>query len=905
MAIRREQLVLLLAVAVLGWLLYGNLGSGTPAPRGGRSGSSVEFVSIAIPDVSLALREEGRKVNFERDLFAPPRDTAPLPLLALDAPPTELLPGLAPPAARGPATRLMGRFLRRDATPTFVPDLFVVEEEGGALGFDDSGPGDTGLGADEVALTAEERAERMAGYKRLYDWIRLGNVVFGQIRNADRYDLARRINEPIEFTEIDPATGRERYSGMEPIDYARDRVQEFAFADTPTNRIEFVRREFGDSLRSSQLESALAFADECVAVRLEAPRALEIAEEMYRMADTVAEGDPRPKLGLAQCLEAGFQFNDAFGLYRGLRDGAGAKDPLVHARLGDLLARFRMFGFAEAAYEEALRWGRTDWQARWHYGRFLLDQGRGDEALEHLDQANKFEPKSPETKNARASMRADYGWALLFVGRMDEARDWFGRALNVDPEHQSALAGKWSADRFLAGTTNGDGGGVRESGDTTDGATLPAAGFDLLLALGLSALHHGEWQEAERALTEAASLDPFRAFLAWRALSWLAEVTGYPDEAASFIDRAHENNPTDAYTLYQRGRILALRDDLEGARESFKAALDQELDFSDALLGMAVLEALEGDHFAAERYFERALAIDPERPIAHSMRGFNAFELGDEEAADASFDEALRRDSDLPSARIGRAWARYLARESAEAITQFSDLAENRRNEPEDDAFKVFANAQIERIQAHEEKELWSDRFDRRPGRPANGWQLQEGHGLEIALRDGAVVIDGQFSSSGETRFFQELPGGRFVSAEMAVTVHAGTRADVGVFLAREIRRGGEWQVQSQISVFRNKEGAVEMGLIQQGESEAQREDLYTTRWDVGQPMRLSIEVAGEASDTVVTLYVDGLLVYGPKRMSALGRTTSPLRFGVFVRGDSGRSAAVTVDNVEVVRRIR
>ena len=93
--------------------------------------------------------------------------------------------------------------------------------------------------------------------------------------------------------------------------------------------------------------------------------------------------------------------------------------------------------------------------------------------------------------------------------------------------------------------------------------------------------------------------------------------------------------------------------------------------------------------------------------------------------------------------------------------------------------------------------------------------------------------------------------------------------------------------------------------MIQQGESEAQREDLYTTQWDIGQPMRLSIELAGEGSETAVTLYVDGLPVYGPTRMSAIGRTTSPLRFGVFVKADSGRAATVTVDNVEVVRKIR
>ena len=76
MGIRKEQLVLVFSLVILGWFVYGDIGSVPPAPRGGGSGDSVEFVSSVVPDVSLALAEEGRTGKFERDLFAPPRDTS-------------------------------------------------------------------------------------------------------------------------------------------------------------------------------------------------------------------------------------------------------------------------------------------------------------------------------------------------------------------------------------------------------------------------------------------------------------------------------------------------------------------------------------------------------------------------------------------------------------------------------------------------------------------------------------------------------------------------------------------------------------------------------------------------------------------------------------------------------------
>jgi len=888
MALRKELYVFLAAAALVGYKTY-DLMSKSSRPPSVRPGQATDFVAHAAPDVSRALSDGSPRDDFSRSLFAPPSDTSPLPRLSLQAPPMEPLEALAPPAAWGPAAKHMGRSLRRTLTVQPVDGLFVVDEN---LDLEPEDPGGEFVVPGGIDPANQDPAAQIAANKRLYDWIKLPNFAFGHIRNKDRYALDQRADDAIEFVEIDPDTGGEKFPGQPPIVYERERVSEFGFADTPANWVELRRREFGDSLRPPQLDTALQFAERCIELRLEAPRALEVAEEMFTLTLAIAEGDPRPSLGLARCYESGFRFEDAFDLYRSLI-AQYEKDPVVHARLGDLYARFRMFSRAEDSYESALRWGRTSFEARWRYGKFLLELGENARALEHLGEASRFEPTSLDTKSARTRMRSDLGWAHLASGDLDAAGDWFERSLAADPTDQQGLAGRISVARF------------KPDGATDASAELEGAEFDLLLALGLQALEEERWADAKEQFELAMAADPFRSYLPLRSLSWLAELTGFEAEALRLADLAYENNPTDPYTLYQRGRILAMRQDVDGAMASFQAALDQELDFTDALIAMAGVHQGLGDYAAAERYYERALGIDSNRPIVWSMRGYNYLALGDSVAADDCFQNSLQGNIDLASARNGRAWCQYLLGESGESQILFADLVENRRNRGEDDAHRLYAEAQIERIADHEEKELWVDRFSRRAGRPANEWLLEEPSGLTIELIDGKILIEGQMTVTGRTRLLRLIPSGRFVSFDSTVTVHSITSARVGIFLSREIRRGarGNMDVQAMVSVSRHLEGDVQGRVVKQGVGPYM--ELYTTNWDKEQPMPLRIERKGEGTDTTITLYVDGLPVIEDLRVPALGRASSELRFGVFVEGDTGRKVKVSVDDIEVVRRIR
>ncbi len=916
MQLRKEHVVLLGTIAVLGLMYTTRAKSAAPLRSGDKSGAPVEFEHHVAPDTTLSLPEKRDLASFDRDVFAPPRDTHPLPPLELQTPPLPRMNGLRPPPEPAFDAKLFGKFLRAEALPTPAPGLFVTAGEGGAdpaalanLSGENSAAANAAAGAatDKAAIieTAEERAARIEGYKKLYDWIRLGEnePMFGQLRNPDRFGIRSRANEALLFVEVKPDDGgAERFAGQKPVPYERARVTEFAFADTPSNRIQLTRRSFAGDIGPSRHAALLAFAEQCVAQRLEAREALTVAEEMYRLAIKIDADDPTPHLGLARCYEAGFEFEGAYEVYVGT-DGAGGllarypHRPEVHVRLGELEARLRLFESAEQHFRDAeANGGRGAWFVQWPYGRFLLDAGRFDEALAHLREAFKNEPSEPQDARKRAAIRTDLGAALLATGAVDEAYLSYDKALQADPSEQRAAAGKRAAARLGA-----------KGAAVADNAAGQDAGFELLVATALGELEAKNWVAARDGLLRASGADPLRAARALRALSWLAEITGYPEDALRYVEEAADGDPTDAWTLYQYGRLLAQRDDVQGAKEKLVAALDRELDFADALVALGELSYRTGAHAAAERYLERALSIDTARAEVHALRGVNFIELGDLAAARDAFDAALAREPSQALARCGQAWVTYRSGDSDKAITQFAELNDDRRSKPESDEYRVFARGQMERIREHESKVVWTDAFERLQLK--NGWEPDEAAGPVASVVDGALHIDGTFQQNGTTRVLQTYAAAEFVAVEFDITVPADCNAKVGLVVTKERRTGTTTQVQSKFGIARRRDGALVVLRMDQPTAEENWEDVEAlgTRswWAAGQTVRLRFEKLGEGNDALGRISIDGITVREGFKLPKLAASTSDIKLGVFVEGQTGLPAKVIVDNVEVIKRIR
>ncbi len=968
MAVRQEKVVFLGAVAILGLLAWSAFDAPV-ARRISRGQDADELVSLRPPKVELALPERASFDGLTRVVFAPPSNTRPLAPLALLPPPRAPLPTLRPPTAPGPAPEHFQELLAAAPKRYDVPTLFLLADEGegdreyataedlepekdedrsltGAL----QALGYVKVKDEPPPLSSEELSAQIEAWKSLYDWIMplRSPIRYGRIQVApgagDRFRLVEAgPDATLWFDDVDPQTGEDKTPGTPAIPYQLATLEDFGFAQTPVNRIELRAREIGGRVTASTKRDVMNFADWCVSQRLEAPRALDVAEQHYRLVAELDPADPLPRLGLARCYEAGFDFERAFAEYQALRSKYDHW-PEVHARLGELEARFLLFDAAEERFRRALTVGRTSWEAHWAYGRFLLDRGRDVEALEHLRDASNYAPTDADRAAVRVAIRTDLGAAYLRNGMVADAQRAFQQALNADADDDRALAGLISCAAL----------------DQVQEAPLPlpawltqptqavaafdgdGLGFDLLLAGGLYATTPEALAAASQALgatfaepeparssasgstaapdavdpafagfanardrlLDAAKADPLRAPLAWRALSWLAETTANPEEAWRYVELAYEAAPNDPWTLYQRGRLLAARDDDEGAAAAFQEALEIELDFEDALVERAELAFRASEHEAAERYLERAVSLDPSRAEVHVLRGLNLLQLDRiEDAADA-FEAAKALEPQNPTALNGLAWCEYRRGNAGEAIIQLGHVDEMRTPLGEDDPHAVWARGQIERITDHREKELWTDSFDRSAStRLLNDWNKDESRGPTARIADGAVVVEGVFTSSGSARVWQNIQASLWVAIEADVWVSGDTVANAGLFVARERLVGSTEETVAGVAVLRHKDGALQYVITRPGNPAQVVDVAWVDDFRVDRWVRLRMERFGEPSEATLTISVDGTPIAQNVKMPDLGRAQTDVKVGLFVDGDTARKCLVKMDDVQIVRR--
>lgn len=907
MKVKQEQAVFLAVLALLGWWTWGDLTGGPGRSRSTRRKEPPVWRSFDAADPGLALPSGERGQFLPRDLFSPPSDTAPLPALTMQSPPWATPPQLLPPPTRSLAISAYSTFLRKAVVITPAPDLFS------GPAFQAPSQETSGIPTDDDLLTPQERSERVASWKRLYDWIDPtggSGTMYGTITNPKRFTLRRRAGETIFFVQVNPLTGERIHPpDFPPLPMTPDRVVAWALADTPLNQVSLFRASLGGAMRASDLAAALGIVDLCVRERHRNARLLEIAEELCLMAQGLHGDDGRPdpaaRLKLAEVLEAGFQHEKAFGIYSDLIDQGQHISPLVWTRLADLEVQYRLFDSAEEHYQKAVSLNGAHHLSRWHYGRFLLSQGRGAEAVKQLIEAERREPRDSSARSIRRATRTDLGHAHLAAGSLNDAAAAFRRGIAADESSPDALAGLLACALMSHDQGLTDEAALAVSAQEESGA---AATFDLLIIQGLLAMEGGNPLSARRSFELALGVDPFRSAEALRALSFLAELTGHPEEARSFIDQAWQADPEDAWILYQRARLLAAMDDLEGAEASLRGALDQELNFPEALILMAHISRQKGLGKDAELYYERALSLDDSRHRVHAMRGYNLLDMSEVEGAEQSFRESLKVKQGGAVPTSGLAWCSYLRGDSREALTRYGELAEHLRDPA--DPLRVYAEAQAKRIVGHESKEVWSDPFERPSGiLLGNGWTVDLGFGPEISLEEGAVRINGLFNAAGAVRVFREEPVDAFLAYEVTITVATGTRAKVGAFVSRErVSRTSAAQVQASArvgKVFGPNAGPLEADFSRPGEADPDVRGLFTSPWLVGQSLRLSLARRGDGSDAVFDISIDGQVVLSGVSMARLFSSSSVLRFGVFVEGEQGRTCDVRFDNVRVVRRKR
>jgi tetratricopeptide (TPR) repeat protein len=99
--------------------------------------------------------------------------------------------------------------------------------------------------------------------------------------------------------------------------------------------------------------------------------------------------------------------------------------------------------------------------------------------------------------------------------------------------------------------------------------------------------------------------------------------------------------PSSAETQQRLGMVLQHEDRLPEAETCFRAALQRDPDYVEALVGLGQVEAVRGDVAPALKHFETAIEIDPHLTKAHYSLGHLLQSLGKTDEALAEYFRAL------------------------------------------------------------------------------------------------------------------------------------------------------------------------------------------------------------------------------------------------------------------------
>lgn len=900
MKLRQEVWVFLAVAVLLGWLFWSGMGSGVASRTRSRA-TTMELERIGAPSADVARPAADEQRRIQRTLFEPPSDTRPLPPLRFQEPPRGALLTLAAPPYPGPRARHFAPHLWR-APVAVEPTGLFDEAEAEFADVEDLEPEVVASGSEMPTPGPAERAALEEGYRRVFDWIELqpGRPIFGRIVNGDRYGLreVNRAAEAVRFEEMVPATGRSRYPGQGPVAFERERVLAFGFADTLENRLELAFRALDGNVSASNYADALAVAADCLDAAFEVPRALELAESLYNQCSAEQPDELEPRLGLARRHELAFELDRAMAEYEALATRFQHRAPL-HVARAQLEARLLLDEAAEASFRAALE-RDSGYAPRLAFGQFLLSRGRTEEAAAVLEVAVRNAPQGPDAREARLDLRLALATALAAEGRLAEAFDQHVLALRGAPESGAALAGALALERFRA-----------EGADTFErpawlaggaDAGAPSLGFELLLATGAWFEAEGDAVAARDAYLRALDADPLRTPAPLRRLAQLAVDNGYEDQALGFLERALEADPYDAWSLYQRARLGLDRGDPDGAARDLAAALAVEADFADALALLGELAWRRADFQNGDLYLERALSLAPERADLLELRALCLVQIDAFLDARDLAEAALAAEPERFAARAVSAWCAYRVEGPEEALVRLGELEDSLRATSEDDARRSYTAAQIARVDEHRRMVAWRDEFER--STLANQWTQEDNVGPLVSLEDGQVLIEGAFSRAGETRLWREYPAEEFVSVELDLFFESSGSARVGVFLGRESARSGPRQIQAQVAIARNRDGATQARIVRGSTGADEWLDLSAAEFPADRWVRVRIERSGEGSDSSVGVALDGIPVLERVRVPGMGRASTPLRVGVFAEGDTGRPVRLLVDNVEVVRRL-
>ncbi|MFK7886072.1 MAG: tetratricopeptide repeat protein [Gammaproteobacteria bacterium] len=281
---------------------------------------------------------------------------------------------------------------------------------------------------------------------------------------------------------------------------------------------------------------------------------------------------------------AGYSALGEMYLAHHLTDAAADCFDLAHQRDPNNIDARYLFGVASAelgrnssaalAFREVLNAQPERHYAAYRLGEVLLRTGDVEQAAAPVTQAARALRNS-------AGVQALAGELALAQGRFADARDYFERALTLQPAASRLFHPLARALRGL-----GEGGTRALLARAADGEVI----LDDPRLAQIAALSRSTQMLLERGKAQISARD-------------------YPRAAQSFLE-ATQRNPEDVFAWASLGRTREVLGDVAGAREALGQALAIDASNATANLFLGMLHERQGDDAQAIPFYRRTLAVD-------------------------------------------------------------------------------------------------------------------------------------------------------------------------------------------------------------------------------------------------------------------------------------------------------
>jgi tetratricopeptide (TPR) repeat protein len=353
----------------------------------------------------------------------------------------------------------------------------------------------------------------------------------------------------------------------------------------------------------------------------------------------------------------------------------------AYGDLGKLLIAAEYLDTAESCFSNAQALAATD--MRWPYYRGHVERLRNEpsKAAAFFEETLRLQP--------------DHVPSLIWLGemylaqsRLDSAESLFTKALSLQPRSAMALYGQG---RVALAKQN-----YAQAVMHLEAAlTISPQASRIEYPLAMAYRGKGDAQRAEAHLrrrgdVEVPSEDPLMAELGGLLQNASAyEVRGAQAlgkrqwaEAVTYLRKAIELAPNDAYTHLNLGTALYMTGDGRGALEQFETAIRLSPDLSKAHYGIGVLmEARGRDREAIER-FSAAVSAEPSYIEARMQLADALRRNGRLEESLPHYNEVIKTSPAISQARFGYAMALVRLRRYEEARDRLSDAMKTYPDQP-------------------------------------------------------------------------------------------------------------------------------------------------------------------------------------------------------------------------------